>query len=458
MAAALAACASGGQRDAAHRHLGSIANELNERLRAEAAATAAPSAPLTFEQACLKMALANDALLASLANVRELEIDVAQSRSMIWPRAELRAFGEFAKADEFHSDFLGGVYLQFNLSHVLFLSDELAVARARKARAVEELRLRLRQVSQSLQSQLIEIRELEGEVAARERMELAARRALSLVDEAARAGRVRLGELWRLRVEAASQAALLAEARRKRDARRRDLALRLGSATTSDGWPITDPETVLRPLAPSEPVPDLGQLWTRRLDAHMAETDLFLARMARVAARRERLPRPIVNFGLGNIPLTSRREEATWVVRLGLEMPLIDFGDVSRRIKKAEVNVDLARRRATNVIIRMSREAQQTASDRRAAEEHVNEVSALLQEMRQAAAAGPILIEQYRADPIEVLTQEIRLGETEIRALEAEGALWKAAAAERLALGEPLLPELDERLLEALLDQKESME
>ncbi len=441
------------QRERAHVALGSAACDL-DRPSAAVGSGDATASTLTFEEACLRLALQDDSILASLARVRELDVDVAQSRSIIWPRAELRTFAEIAPGTG-DARWIGGAYLQYNLSRALFASDEIAVAKARKAKAYEELRLQLRETTRRLQARLTDLGLLDQEVASRQRMVEAADQTARLAETSAEAGRGRLADVWRARVEAASQAALLGDARRRAASERRALALALGRGM---GEPptIRDAAELLRPAAePLAPAPAPSELWSRRAEAHIAEIDLFLAQMGRTAARRERLPRPLANVGWGNIPLSSRLTEATWVVRLGVEMPLIDFGDISRKIRKSEINVDLARRHALAVVTRVVQQAELTRIDLEQATVQARAASDLVAEMRRADEAGPALLEQYRADTIDVLTQRLRLGETEVRAQQAQGALVKAAAAHRLALGEALAPELEERLIEALLRQKE---
>jgi outer membrane protein TolC len=401
---------------------------------AETAEAAGP-AVFTFTQACDRAAKFDEQISRALADAAQLQIDLAQARSLVWPRADLRTFLQIPLGNGNYEGvklFNGGVFFRYDFEKFLFSGDESAVARARIEEKLENIKLALQRLSQDLFRLFAEREALRTEVALRRGMQTHASEALETVHVLERTGRIKPERAFEYQYQYETCTRLYQETVRRLADTNRIIADRL-SITGNQEIVITDFPEMLASMegivpAPEPDKPFFAELWSKRHDARLAEAELFLKEMAVIDARRKRIPDISASFGLGSVTVSSTFNQPPVVVQLGASMPLLDFGDIKREISKANIERDLAERNTALLFLQMHRDVKDASAAlseaiaaRKAADDYRN-LTARQDETNRK------LVSLQLVDNIDLLTFRIRAGEAEIELKRAQIDVAKAAA------------------------------
>jgi outer membrane protein TolC len=407
-------------------------------------ATAAATGPpvFTFSQACERAAKSDPEVSRALADAGRLQIDLEQTRSLVWPRLDLRTYFQIplsSRSIENLQLFNGGLFLRYDVEAFLFSGDSSAAARARIEEKRENIELALQRLSHNLFVLLADRETLSTEVAVRRGVQSQASDALERVHLLERAGRIKPERVFEYQYQYDTSSQLYQEAVR----RLAEINRVLGSRLAIDGsqeMVIAGFSELLASLDGFAPAAQLDEsffssLWAKRHDARVAEAELFLKEMAVVDARRKRIPNVSASFGLGSLALSSTFNQAPFVVQLGASMPLLDFGDIKREVGKARIESDLAKRNITLLFLQIQRDVtdasaalSEAIAARKTAEDFRNRIV-------QQDRANRKLVSLGLADPIDLLVPQMRAGEAEIEMKRARMNAYKAAAEYARVLG-----------------------
>ncbi len=327
-----------------------------------------PVAPLSFSDLFYR-AVANSPEL-SMAELHESigALYVEQGRSYKWPRVdiELTAEAPIGEKDIEASDiFGGGLFIKYDLNRLIFIKDHIAIARLKQQQGLEEKLLARRNL-------LFQLYDLANEISFQEHLAPEYESILAAINEELllltdgteemnpldRKDRIRYLQnqqlvytyketacRWRLRLL------------------RWDLIQRIGLNQMTE-INVSDLESIvalpddvkLNVAIESMAAPDIASLWQRRREARVAEASLFLAEMNIIETGRERLPKFSAAVGIGWIDLNKDENEAGVKPFIRATTPLLDMGDIRRKIRYAEKKRDIEKEKITALARRMALE------------------------------------------------------------------------------------------------------
>jgi outer membrane protein TolC len=394
----------------------------------------AKTSVFTFTEACARAAQFDKELSSELADAAQLQIDLQQAHSAIWPRVDTRMYfqlpfgGNYGDIQKFN----GGVFFNYDLDKALFSGDATAVARAGIEAKRETIEQTLQQLTHDLFLLLANREALKTEVALRSMIKSQALDALQTANVSARAGQIKPERIYEYEYQYEINTRLYQEAVRRLADMNRTLGDRL-FIDEAQNIVVTDFPELLASIDEVAPAKDLNEaffdaLWAKRHDTKLLEAQLFMKEMAIIDQRRKRIPKISGALGAGSNSLSSSYTQAPLVVQLGVSMPLIDFGDIKRDISKATIDRDLVKRDMTLLFVQIYRSVNDASASlsesieaRKAADDYCNQVA-------RQHEANQYLVTAGLADTIDMLASKERSGEAEIELTRAQMNVTNAAA------------------------------
>jgi outer membrane protein TolC len=400
----------------------------------------------TFKQAVERASHYDPDVLDALAEAQQLQLDLKQAHSEIWPRVDLRTYFQIPLGGNNLQGvqvFSGGVFFRYDIQKMLFSSDLSAVARARLDESRENLGLAIDRLAQNLLGLLSERESLRTEVTLRRSITAQASRVLEHARALERIGDARAQQVFAYKQAYDNSDRDYQDAVRRLAETNRAICTQL-MMDCSEDITISDLPQLLSSLevitAISRPDEDiLRGVWEKRHDTRVAELDLFLKEMAVINAQREKIPTISPSIGLGSIGLTSSFSQAPAVVQLGVYMPVIDFGDIKRQIAKAAIERDKARQNITLLSLKVQRELIDSSASYNEAVAAWSDAQTHCKLLSEQSETGRQLIESGISDPLEFSDTDIRALELEIEVARSRANVLKAAGQYAVASGWNLL-------------------
>ena len=151
----------------------------------------------------------------------------------------------------------------------------------------------------------------------------------------------------------------------------------------------------------------IEEAWNKRSEVSVAEKDLYLAEMAIIAAKYDRLPGLKASLGLGNIPLTNQDVNSDILLEFGISMPLIDMGDIKRKVQKAINHRDLTKLKLTALARRIRTELRSVTLEIDIARQRYLKSRSSLEEAERQEQLIQKLIAVHRAEPMSLYKKQL---------------------------------------------------
>jgi outer membrane protein TolC len=386
-----------------------------------------------------------------MADAARSDVDVAQARSKVWPRVELRGYFQqpIGGNTEGVPPFSGGVYFRYDLQQAIFAGDATAVARAKVAENRENIKMKADRLTHDLFFQLADREAQRIEVAERRKILDQATAAQERARQMGRIGRLKTEQIIEYQLQYESSSQLYQNAVRKLAEINRAICDQLLTDCTLEVVVTDLPQLLsqMNALLP-EPKPDMQFLqgvWNARHDSKAAEADLFIKEMAVIDEKRKRLPTINPSIGFGSMSLSSSLSQSPAVFQVGANMPLIDFGDVKRAVTKASIDRELARQNITLLLQKIERELADKSASLNEAIAAREAIEGQRGTITKKSESSQKLIEAGVMDPLDLLNLRVRAAESEIDASRARLDVSKAAAEYALASGRSLKSDTPEQ-------------
>jgi outer membrane protein TolC len=328
--------------------------------------------------------------------------------------------------------FNGGVFLSYDFAALLFHADATDTARATVESKREKIRLMLQQLTHDMFLLLANRESLKTEVALRSVLKSQAWDALQTANVLARTGQIKPERVYEFQNQYGNYVRLYEQAARQLADTNRTLGDRL-FVDGAENIAVTDFPELLASIDGVVPVTEPGEdffsgLWAKRHDTKLLEADLYLKEMAVIDKRRQRIPTLSATLGAGSNSLTSNLTQAPFVIQLGVSMPLIDFGDISREITKAKIDRDLVKQNITRQFLQIYRDVNDASASlsesihaRKEADEYSDLAAQQQESYQQLVTAG-------LAEPLDLFGSQERAYEAKIVVTRARIEVTKAAA------------------------------
>lgn len=425
---------------------------------------------IVFAQACRRWAERDPATMQQVANAVSAGVEATEARSWVWPRADVE-FHEVTALEEdgaghnssddydLRSDPSGGLVLHYDFQKMLFRSDAAAVAEASRAICLQNARLAIDAAIGRFEDLVLEWRQLEEAMPLQDQRMADFHRLMKAVHSLDQLGALPAGSLaeWNHREQVAARER--SETARRLAGVRQELQTGLGLADS--GKPNLGHVAFLLDVPPlPHPAPGGGlvqqwlpAVWRDDPACRVAELELFQADMAVVAAKRERLPRLTGSIGLGDLEtwVDGERIRTHATAGVGITMPLFDAGTISRNIKKAELQRNLARRNARNLSWSLVHDVHTALVTLQIAQSEADHRQTDCTEVRRLAAEAERSAALGQGDPLLPYTLRIYRVEAELGALAAKFNLAKAWRAYQASLGKEPVPGLSSNILSGLV-------
>jgi outer membrane protein TolC len=443
--------------------------QVNQRLHAEFTRqdflpnrTGGLSGQITMAEMGQRWVERDSETVRQVTKVFSAGLDVAEARSWIWPRVDVEFRSSTAKVRNTHSfrtDMSGGLVLHYDFKKLMFYSDAAAVAAAGRDVSLQRALLAIDSSLSRLENQIIEWHQLREAVSIEEERSAQFSRLMEMVHSLDQLGTLPLGSFaeWKHREQVARWQH--DEAVRRLEYVQRSLQTQLGLAEGAElnfghlDFLLHVPPLSEKTPGEGEPREWLSEVWQSHPACRISELELFQAEMGVIAAKRERWPRLTGSIGLGemNTRVGNDIVEANGTAEIGVSMPIFDAGSISRDVKKAELNRDLARGNLRILAWSLVRDAQNTLATLHAAQSEVEhrrmeyeETGRLAEDAEHRALSG-------LGDPLLPFTLRIYQTEAKLGLSEAKMKLAKAWLAYRVAVGEETVSGLSTTLLEGLM-------
>jgi len=403
--------------------------------RPRSSAQTGASSDFTFTDVCARAAKFDKDLSSALADAAQSQVDFDQARSELWPRANVRTYFQIplggGNLGDVHT-FNGGVFLSYDFAALLFHADATDTARATVESKREKIRLMLQQLTHDMFLLLANRESLKTEVALRSVLKSQAWDALQTANVLARTGQIKPERVYEFQNQYGNYVRLYEQAARQLADTNRTLGDRL-FVDGAENIAVTDFPELLASIDGVVPVTEPGEdffsgLWAKRHDTKLLEADLYLKEMAVIDKRRQRIPTLSATLGAGSNSLTSNLTQAPFVIQLGVSMPLIDFGDISREITKAKIDRDLVKQNITRQFLQIYRDVNDASASlsesihaRKEADEYSDLAAQQQESYQQLVTAG-------LAEPLDLFGSQERAYEAKIVVTRARIEVTKAAA------------------------------
>ncbi len=372
------------------------------------------------------------------------EIQRQQVDSQKWPRLDLNSslyipLGE--SINSFSDVVYGGLFFKYDLLEVLYNADAMAVADSLIQRARERQEKSRKQLAWTLMDCLLSIQHHTEEQILHESSIATVNKGLEMTQKLYSLNKAdtktviewqaNLREATALRNQASEQIAL-ATAKLKHMAGLqgyRDVVIKDINAVSA-----TIETAARNSVAEQE---SLRLAWGQRHDIRIVEIDLFLTEMAVLEAKRSRLPRLSFGLGLGSRGMYDAWKDHTLVTTLHIAVPLLDFGDVDRRIMKAEIERDRQRQKMVDLVRSIFTELRETQRQVHVSQEKLEEAGRWYRQQEEWTDNQMKLLSVRRLGPVEVLMAELALNAAKLKYDRASHAHrqaiveWKRACANR---------------------------
>lgn len=386
--------------------------------------------------------------------IRLAGIDLTQAQREVLPRLIARGLAQMPITDG-RADvvFSGGLYLRFDLMRALLYRNGVTVAQVTRESKLEDCQSTATRACFALFSRLAR---LEGVRRGIRQNEAARRLTLQACQEAEalfRSGEA-ASDFWyrwkRRREEAIMEQHRLGERLEKAQA---DLEQCFGFAVEPDGLrPLY--ETFVKRIAtdPEVSADQTVDLLERAPAVNRAKLNLFLAEMGIIEARLKRLPTVSVDLAGGQIPIygTDQTKQNGIVPMIGLSMPLLDMGDISRGIQRARIQADQAREQMVHAVQTSHQEMQSAVRDLDLARRSLDMARQAVEAAGARVSEARALNQTAGASAMEVHEAAWALGEAQTAAAQADQDYHLALLSQRatcgLLLDEPLQKEIFSRL------------
>jgi outer membrane protein TolC len=362
---------------------------------------------LSFRQA-LELSVLRDENLALLYfSWKKDRLNLAQARSMLFPRVNLRVLNETYYSKEsgrVKNNIDGGVQLQYNLLNVLFQRDNISVETAAAQQSILKGRIEVRRIFSRLLTLLMELEFYRDEVRLREKALQYAQDALTVCGQLAGQGKITPGAAWKWSDNVLHARENLRDASHRLGVSQRSLKYMLGKIDAGK-VDVTGAGEFLPPL---DNLPDeeiniagaIGDAWNRRHEVKLAELNLFLAEMKLLKSKLSWLNYFRISLGFGRFYIYRDAELSNITLNTSIALPILDLGDARRVRKKAEIDRDMARVKAVNLARSLAAEVgeavenavlfKQALEDASAARERFNGQEQMVKRLIQLDQAGPL--------------------------------------------------------------------
>lgn len=388
----------------------------------------------TFKQAVERASHYDPDVLDALAEAQQLQLDLKQAHSEIWPRIDLRTYFQIPLGGNNLQGvpvFSGGVFFRYDVQKMLFSGDLSAAAQARMDESRENLGLAIDRLAQNLLTLLSDRESLRSEVTLRRSITSQASHAREHARALERVGDARSQQVFAYEQAYDNSDRDYQDAVRRLAETNRAICTRMMMDCTEDvvisDLPhlLSSLEAITTTSRPDENL--LRGVWEKRHDTRIANLDLFLKEMAVIDEKRKRIPTISPSFGLGSMSLTSTFSQAPAVVQLGAFMPLIDFGDIKRQIDKAAIEEDKARQNIILLQMKVQRELIDSSASLNEAVAARNAAQTHRKLLLEQSEVGRQLIESGISDSSEFSDTNIRALEAEIEVARSRANVFKAA-------------------------------
>ncbi|MGA2138638.1 MAG: TolC family protein [Verrucomicrobiia bacterium] len=445
------------------------APKLREQLRVEFAQPDSyieratnTSGRITFADASRHWAECDSETMQQVTKAISEGADIAEAKSWVWPRTDVE-FGAATAIDRnngsLRSSPFGELVLNYDFTRLLFHSDAAAVSAAGRDLCLQRARLAIDSAVGRFEDLVIDWRYLREAVPLENQRVAEFHRLMESVRLLDRLGTLPPGSFaeWNHR----EQAALREQSEASQRLESVLQLLRTGLGLSGDAEPdLGSLEFLLNvPLftegAPGEA--DVRQwlpgVWQSHPACRAAEIELFQAEMGIIEAKRERLPRLTGSIGLGDVYTRVGRDiiEASGLAQLALSVPLFDAGTIRRKVEKASLRGDMARRNLRIVVRSLVREVQSASAALRTAHGEADHRRAEAEEIRRLVDVTGGSSGLGQGDPLLPLAMRVYRVEAELSVLEANMKLAKAWRDYRVALGEQPVPGLSSTILDSLI-------
>lgn len=171
---------------------------------------------------------------------------------------------------------------------------------------------------------------------------------------------------------------------------------------------------------------DLYRTLHQNSDVKIAEINLFIAEMSILATKKSRLPKLSAGLGLGSQNLYTSLNDAAVVVRLGINLPILDAGDAGRRIRTAEIQRDRERQKVVDLVHRISVDLQDAYRQIRSTRDKLLDAESWYRQQKEWADRQLKLDGLNRLGTEEVLMAELALNAARLERAQALYSHYKA--------------------------------
>lgn len=289
------------------------------------------------------------------ADLRLAGVQLTESHRMILPRLLARGFFEMPiSRSGVDTVFSGGLFLRFDLIRACLSQNFVTVAEVTQEVRLEKCRAAAAAAVLSFfngMSQVEALLQAAEHNRASSRLTTQAALEAEAMFKAGRAASDRW-QAWELR-------------RAEKDLEQQRLAARLEKAragaaqvyrgaTAHESALLGLTDTFLKRLAatPAAPAATLAETLEKAPVVVGAKLDMFLAEVGTLEAKLKRLPAVSFDVGTGKIPVQGNGGtiEDGVVPMVGITLPLLDMGDISRGIQRAKIYADQARERMIRAV------------------------------------------------------------------------------------------------------------
>jgi hypothetical protein len=413
---------------------------------------------LSVQQALILAAKNDEEVLAFLAEMRKAKIDVTDALSHRWPRLDLRAQAEIPTGGTHDNidEFTGGAYFKYDILKAVAVGDEHALRQALVSREFEKLKIVLNGLMKKVLHQLTQISFLQYKIERRTDTLNKAKSAYAIAKIYTQNSETNgtLLQTWKSKIDTLSFD--LKKSQQELQAAQITLAHMMGLMNAQD-ITLTDRQEILAPYSSmADTIPAPSEIWSKHSEARIAEAEYIASEVNVKLAQIEGWPRLQTTLGLGNVPFASSGETTETLFKLSVEYPLLDLGDTSRKVKKAEITRDLAQLRLSKKAFELVGRAQEAGGIFHAAKENYNDLDASCAEINERLQSGKILLAQSRLNALEFALAELDVAEAEIMRREALAKVEEAGGDFRFSIGEDVIAGMSPVLLKNLVDEQKS--
>lgn len=406
----------------------------------------------TFLDLCLKRALGGEEIRMLLVEVNNSFLDIEAAKSAVWPRIGLGGSVAFP-LDGSSNQYDIGLIMKFDVWSVLFANEQAAYKAALYYRNRISLQLALSNIVWDTYLGIERDQLLTFKTDAQQSLAEDAAEGARLAQLYCNAGKadIRLLHKWQA-LEETNKAGVL--------------ALRLDSLAPGGkpGYPsireyslpadfnqVTEAAENI-PIPPASP----SAVWKSRLDGQLVTIELLAAETALRLGDIKRLPQFHISTGVGRF-LINDNKDVPGIVRLGIDYPILDFGDHRRDMSKIRAGRDMFKEKAKRIAASMWEDALTADKGTRLSSESLREAQKAVTRASMIMEDGSKLLAAGRIDSLEYITMRMELKRMEMAQREALNKHRQTVVAAHRAWGVPLIPGLVEELAGKILHSRLGM-